>query len=98
MSRTKDPLSTGARGTATLTAFQFASKPLFAVFFILLGNRTLFSEHDYGRLEALLTLANVFFILADLGLEPFLTRELARDRDRTTAVLPRLVSLQTVLP
>lgn len=97
MSETEGSLRTVAKGTATLTAFQFASKPLFAVFFILLGNRALFSEHDYGRLEALLTLANVFFILADLGLEPFVTRELARDRERTSSILPRLISLKLVL-
>jgi len=77
MSETQGPLKTVAKGAVVLTTFQFASKSLFAVFFILLGNRTLFSELDYGRLEALLTLANVFFILADLGLEPFLTHERA---------------------
>jgi len=97
MSENEGSLRTVAKGTAILTAFQFASKSLFAVFFILLGNRALFSELDYGRLEALLTLANVFFIFADLGLEPFLTRELARDRDRTTSILPRLVSLKLFL-
>lgn len=86
-----------ARGTLVLTAFQFASKPLFAVFFILLGNRAFFSSESYGRLETLLALVNTFLIFADCGLETFTTRGVSRDLTSTTAWLPGQVSLKAVL-
>lgn len=86
-----------ARGTLVLTTFQFASKPLFAVFFILLGNRAFFSTESYGRLETLLALANTFLILADCGLETFTTRCVARDPTSTQVWLPHQVTLKVIL-
>jgi O-antigen/teichoic acid export membrane protein len=80
-----------------LTVFQVASKLPYIIFFILLGNRALFGEEAYGRLEGMLVLANVFFILADLGLEPYLTRQLAREPEETTAILPRLAAVRLLL-
>lgn len=86
-----------ARGTLILTLFQFASKPLFALFFILLGNRLFFSDESYGRLEGLLAIVNLFLIPADLGLESYTTRRLARDPEETSHWLPSQVSLKFVL-
>lgn len=86
-----------ARGTLVLTAFQFLSKPLFAVFFILLGNRAFFPSESYGRLETLLALVNTFLILADCGLETYTTRGIARDPASTHKWLPGQVTLKAVL-
>lgn len=86
-----------AHGTLVLTAFQFASKPLLAVFFLLLGNRAFFAEHEYGRLESILALVNVFLILADFGLEPYTTRRLARDAENSGEWMPRQASLKSIL-
>ncbi len=86
-----------ARGTLILTAFQFASKPLFAVFFILLGNRAFFPSESYGRLETLLALVNTFLIFSDFGLETFTTRGIARDPASTRNWLPGQTSLKAIL-
>lgn len=86
-----------ARGTLVLTAFQFASKPLFAVFFILLGNRAFFPSESYGRLETLLALVNTFLIFSDCGLETYTTRGVARDAASTQKWLPGQVTLKTIL-
>jgi O-antigen/teichoic acid export membrane protein len=84
-------------GTVILTAFQFVSKPLLALFFILLGNRILFSEEAYGRLESLLALVNMLLVLSDLGLELFTTRQLARLGTTSTEWLPGQVRLKILL-
>ena len=86
-----------ARGTLVLTAFQFLSKPLFAIFFILLGNRAFFPSESYGRLETLLALINTFLIFADCGLETYTTRGIARDPTSTRNWLPGQVTLKAVL-
>ncbi len=86
-----------ARGTLILTAFQFASKPLFAIYFILLGNRALFPSESYGRLETLLALVNTFLIFSDCGLETYTTRGIARDPASTKSWLPGQLTLKAVL-
>lgn len=86
-----------ARGAATLTLFQFASKALLAVFFILLGNRALFEERAYGALETLLALVNVFLLVADLGLETHTIRKLARDPAGASSWLPRETAIKAAL-
>ena len=97
MNEATNPTQRVARDTLVLTVFQVASKMPYIIFFILLGNRALFGEEAYGRLEGMLVLANVFFILADLGLEPYLTRQLAREPKETTAILPRLAAVRVLL-
>lgn len=97
MGQTASSLRDLARGTLTLTLFQFASKPLLALFFILLGNRAFFSDESYGRLESLLAVVNLFLIPADLGLESYTTRRLARDSGNTSQWLPTQVSLKIML-
>ncbi|KXK35828.1 MAG: Polysaccharide biosynthesis protein [Candidatus Hinthialibacteria bacterium OLB16] len=97
MGQTASSLCDLARGTLTLTLFQFASKPLLALFFILLGNRAFFSDESYGRLESLLAVVNLFLIPADLGLESYTTRRLARDSGNTSQWLPTQVSLKIML-
>jgi O-antigen/teichoic acid export membrane protein len=86
-----------AQGTVVLTAFQFASKALLAVFFILLGNRSLFGEEPYGRLEGLLALVNLFLLFSDFGLETYTTRQLSRERDSSGEWLPPQVSTKALL-
>jgi O-antigen/teichoic acid export membrane protein len=97
MNGTTNPTQRVARDTLVLTVFQVASKLPYVIFFILLGNRALFGEEAYGRLEGMLVLANVFFILADLGLEPYLTRQLAREPEETTTILPGLTAVRVLL-
>lgn len=94
---TDSSLGRVARGAATLTLFQFASKALLAVFFILIGNRALFEERAYGALEALFALVNVFLLFADLGLETHTIRKLSRDPDTASQWLPREAAVKVAL-
>lgn len=94
MSEISDSSGIVARGAFLLTLFQLASKVLYLVFFILLGN---LPDILYGRLEWLLALGSVFFILSDFGIETWLTRELAKDPRAPERNLTGVSSLKTIL-
>jgi O-antigen/teichoic acid export membrane protein len=86
-----------ATGALVLMVFRFASGFLYVCFFILLGNRAWFSDEAFGRFDGLLAMTNMFFILTDFGLEVYLTRELARDKEEFAKKLPGIVTLKTAL-
>ncbi len=94
MSSPTDESGVVARWATVLTLFQIASKILYAVFLILLGN---LPDVAYGRLEYMLALGTVFAILADLGIEAWLTRELAKEPREMTLALPGISSLKVCL-
>ncbi|MCB9769688.1 MAG: flippase [Candidatus Omnitrophica bacterium] len=94
MNSSTDESGTVARWASILTLFQIGSKILYAIFLILLGN---LPDVIYGRLEYMLALGSVFAILADLGIEAWLTRELAKHPEKISRELSEISSLKVYL-
>jgi O-antigen/teichoic acid export membrane protein len=84
-----------ARNTLMVVAARMASKVLVLVVVVLMV-RTMGAE-NYGRYTALVVYAALVSILADLGLRPLFTREVAKDRARLTPYLNSILSLRLVL-
>ncbi|MCA9450899.1 MAG: oligosaccharide flippase family protein, partial [Candidatus Omnitrophica bacterium] len=94
MSETPDSSGIVTRGAFLLTLYQLASKAIYLILFILFGN---LSNEIYGNFEGLLVLASTFFILSDLGIEAWLTRELSNRPEETTHRLHSLSALKLIL-
>jgi len=94
MSDSPDSSGIVTRGAFILTLFQLASKVLYLVLFILLGN---LPDEIYGKLEGLLVLGSTFFILSDVGIEAWLTRELSNRPEETSRRLHSLSVLKLLL-
>jgi len=85
------------RNTALVAVTRLLSKVLvFAVVLIVI--RTMGSRSgDYGRFNSLIVYSALVSIVADLGLRPLFTREVAKDRELLTPYLNSILSLKLVL-
>ena len=85
------------RNTALVVGARLASKVLvFAVVLIVI--RSMGSQSgDYGRFNSLVVYSALVSIVADLGLRPLFTREVAKDRSLMTPYLNSILSLKVVL-
>ena len=85
------------RNTALVVAARLASKVLvFAVVLIVIRSMGSASG-DYGRFNSLIVYSALVSIVADLGLRPLFTREVAKDRALLTPYLNSILSLKLVL-
>jgi O-antigen/teichoic acid export membrane protein len=84
-----------ARNTALVISARLASKVLVLAVVLLLIRST--GQNDYGRFNALVIYAGLVSILADLGLRPLFTREVAKDRSLFSPYLNSILSLKLVL-
>ncbi|MFY9614331.1 MAG: flippase [Candidatus Dormiibacterota bacterium] len=84
-----------ARNTVMVVTARMASKVLVLVV-VLVMIRTVGAE-NYGRYTSLVVYAALVSILADLGLRPLFTREVAKDRTRLTPYLNSILSIRLVL-
>ncbi|MEA2683768.1 MAG: hypothetical protein QOK05_2096 [Chloroflexota bacterium] len=85
------------RNTALVVAARLGSKVLvFAVVLIVI--RSMGSESgNYGRFTSLVVYSALVSIVADLGLRPLFTREVAKQRDLLSPYLNSILSLKLVL-
>jgi O-antigen/teichoic acid export membrane protein len=69
---------------------------LLALFFVIVVARTL-GDQDYGRYSLMIYLGGFLTILADLGLNTLLIREVSRDRQRLPSFAGNMLSLRLLL-
>jgi len=79
---------------ATFKVLGEAGSRLAGMLFYILFARGLGAQ-DFGRYSFALSYAALFAIVVDLGTNTIITRELARDRSRTSDFVPRLNALKT---
>ena len=84
-----------ARNTAMVVAARLASKVLVFVV-VLIVIRTM-GKDDYGKFTSLIVYSALTSIVADLGLRPLFTREVAKRRELLTPYLNSILSLKLVL-
>lgn len=85
------------RNTALVVAARLLSKVMvFAVVLIVIRSMGA-SSGNYGRFTSLVVYSALVSIVADLGLRPLFTREVAKDRSLLTPYLNSILSLKLVL-
>jgi O-antigen/teichoic acid export membrane protein len=84
-----------ARNTVLVVAARLLSKVL--VFVVVLLVIRSMGEENYGKFTSLIVYSALTSIVADLGLRPLFTREVARDRTRLTPYLNTILSLKLLL-
>jgi O-antigen/teichoic acid export membrane protein len=84
-----------ARNTAMVVAARMTSKVLVLVV-ILIVIRSM-GQENYGRFTSLVVYSALVSIVADLGLRPLFTREVAKQRTRLGPYLNSILSLKLVL-
>jgi O-antigen/teichoic acid export membrane protein len=84
-----------ARNTVMVVAARLVSKVL-VLAVVLIVIRTMRDE-NYGRFSSLVVYAALVSIIADLGLRPLFTREVAKHRERLGPYLNSILSLKLVL-
>ena len=84
-----------ARNTVMVVAARLVSKVL-VLAVVLIVIRTM-GDENYGRFTSLVVYSALVSIVADLGLRPLFTREVAKQRTRLTPYLNSILSLKLVL-
>ena len=84
-----------ARNTVMVVAARMLSKVL-VLAVVLIVIRTM-GDENYGRFTSLVVYSALVSIVADLGLRPLFTREVAKHRTRLTPYLNSILSLKLVL-
>lgn len=90
-----DFLSTVVRNSAFVMGVQVLMKA-FGFLFNIYVVRRLGAEH-FGKYAAALAFIAIFAIFSDLGMAPYMLREIARDRKNTHWLLPNVVVIRLLL-
>jgi len=93
--RQKDFLSIVARNSAFVMGTQVFMKALAFLFNVYVVRR-LGDEH-FGQYAAVMAFIAIFAIFSDLGLAPYMLREIARDRKNVHWLLPNVVVIRLLL-
>ncbi len=91
----QDFLSTVARNSAFVMGTQIVMKALAFLFNIYVVRR-LGDEH-FGQYAAVMAFIAIFAIFSDLGMAPYMLREIARERKNVYWLLPNVVVLRFIL-
>lgn len=91
----RDFLSTVVRNSAFVMGIQVLMKGLSFLFNIYVVRR-LGAEH-FGQYAVVLAFINIFAIFSDLGMAPYMLREIARDRKNVYWLLPNVVVVRLLL-
>ncbi len=91
----RDFTSTVARNSAFVIATQVVLKILAFLFNVYIVRR-LGAEH-FGQYAAVMAFVAIFAILSDLGMAPYMLREIARERGNVRWLLPNVVVLRMLL-
>ena len=84
-----------ARNSAFVLGSQIAIKALAFLFNVFVVRRL--GDVHFGQYSAVIAYIQMFSIFSDLGMAPYVLREIARDRDRVYDLLPNLVTLRLIL-
>ncbi len=84
-----------ARNSAFVLGSQIAIKTLAFLFNIFIVRRL--GDVHFGQYSAVMAYIQMFAIFSDLGMAPYVLREIARHRERIYDLLPNLVSLRLIL-
>lgn len=87
--------TTVARNSAVLIAAEVAKKGIGVVTAILIARAL--SVDDFGRLRLAMALVAIFEVLANFGLSPLLTRDVAAHPGKSAATFGLVQSLKTIL-
>lgn len=93
--RQRDFLSTVARNSAFVMGTQVMMKALAFLFNIYVVRR-LGAEH-FGQYVAVIAFIDIFAVFSDLGMAPYMLREIARDRKNVNWLLPNVVAVRFLL-
>ena len=91
----RDFVSTVARNSAFVIGVQVVMKALAFLFNIYIVRR-LGDEH-FGRYAAVMAFIAIFAIFSDLGMAPYMLREIARDRKSIYWLLPNVIVMRILL-
>lgn len=92
---TLDFLSTVARNSAFVMGTQVLMKALSFLFSIYVVRRL--GDEYFGRYSGVMAFVAIFAIFSDLGMAPYMLREIARDRKNVYWLLPNVVALRMML-
>ncbi|MDW8068901.1 MAG: flippase [Anaerolineae bacterium] len=88
-------MSVVARNSAFVLGSQIVIKGLAFLFNVFVVRRL--GDVHFGRYSAVMAYIQMFSIFSDLGMAPYVLREIARDRERIYDLLPNIVSLRLIL-
>lgn len=88
-------MSVVARNSAFVLGSQILIKVLAFLFNVFVVRRL--GDVHFGQYSAVMAYIQMFSIFSDLGMAPYVLREIARDRERIYDLLPNLISLRLIL-
>ena len=91
----RDFVSTVARNSAFVIGVQVVMKALAFLFNIFVVRRL--GDVHFGKYAAVMAFIDIFAIFSDLGMAPYVLREIARDRKSIYWLLPNVVVMRILL-
>lgn len=83
------------KNTAWLLASEFGSRIVLFVIVVWLANYL--GDAQYGILSYVFAIANILVVIADFGLSTYVIKEIARDADKTRAVINEVFGVKIAL-